>query len=57
MEMILLAFHQSAIPDFGEGFAIGAMIAVPLTLAVEHWILRPLVRWHARSMRHPRDSG
>ena len=55
MELFLLAFHQVGIPDFGEGFGSGAMIAVPLTLVVEHWILRPLVRWHARSMRQHRD--
>jgi len=36
---------------FNDGFLIGAAIAVPLTLVCEHWILRPLVRWHARLSR------
>jgi len=39
------------ITAFNDGFLLGAIIAVPLTLACEHWILRPLVRLHARSSR------
>jgi hypothetical protein len=52
----LLAFHQVAIADFHDGFLVGAAIAVPLTLLAEHWLLRPLVRWHIRLSRQSRGG-
>lgn len=46
--------HIWATSTFHDGFVVGALIAAPLTLVLEHYVLRPLVRWHARAARQHR---
>ena len=45
----------SALSPAQGGFLLGAVIAVPVTLVLEHWVLRPLVRLHARLARQRRE--
>jgi len=39
---------------FNDGILIGILIGIPTTLLIEHWLLRPLVRWQTRLFRTTR---